>query len=171
MLLSVMSSAAFIVCSSARRCCWETRSGEGFRCAALSNSATAGPYPIVVSPSAGERGIWIRESLVRGEGQVKGSKQDTLHTYRGGTAADTVCRARSRRTRTDGRAARHRARWSLFADWCIGVGVTPLPADRETLIGFVRADPAACRRNGNDWRLCGRLICTSQRLPRPIRGS
>lgn len=39
--------------------------------------------------------------------------------------------------------ARHRARWSLFTDWCIGVGATPIPADRETLIGFVRANPAA----------------------------
>ncbi|PCK24148.1 hypothetical protein [Rhodococcus qingshengii] len=39
--------------------------------------------------------------------------------------------------------ARHRARWSLFTDWCIGVGVTPMPADRETLIEFVRANPAA----------------------------
>ncbi|WP_430336234.1 hypothetical protein [Rhodococcus sp. ACT016] len=39
--------------------------------------------------------------------------------------------------------ARLRSRWGLFADWCAGMGVSPLPATRETLIEFVRANPAA----------------------------
>lgn len=39
--------------------------------------------------------------------------------------------------------ARLRPRWTLFADWCAGVGAPALPATRETLIGFVRANPAA----------------------------
>ncbi|WAL49692.1 hypothetical protein [Rhodococcus pyridinivorans] len=54
--------------------------------------------------------------------------------------------ARAETDRLEGALPAHlRSQYALYADWCAGMGVPAIPATRDTLIGFLRANPAAAQ--------------------------